>query len=702
MDPTAPVSGAVANARDVNLRKVVQDKILHKMIKHVTQTTRGWVVLVVDDYTTRILTYAVRMSDLTDCGVSIIERLELNRQPFPEMNVVYFIKPTAENLRKVVADFAVPDKPKYHNAYLYFLSHADDAVLEGLNDAHGLLPRLKALQEVHADFLALEKCAFSLDMPESFHQIYSPAVKKDDQMLTTISDKLVSVCATLEEYPYVRYKADQPRMEKLAQMFQTKMNEFVAKNDAFTYAASRGTLFFIDRGQDMVAPMMHESTFQALIYDLIDVEEEQITYPAETNSGTVMKTAYLNENDKFWIEYRHTHIARVSEEISKRMQQLSASNAGTSLGKGKSTDLRSMAAALRELPEYREMLGKLSQHLWLAGKAMDLFTKSCLLEASNLEQTMATGVDESGKKIKHGALTKQLEDLFKDPKLAEPDRFRVAVVFALTQDTMKEQEKKKLIQAANLSKKSEWAMNNLLSVGGGGLYKQNGNSMLTAEEIKEASKKAEVVQYSNARYEPRIKTILERALKNTLDDHEYPYIIAPPLASASANLDDKKKAGPISLRKKAPAKAAKTDAIPDKDSFSREKMLVFVCGGATYAELRSIYELRAAEKRDVIFGTTAFIKPKAFIDAISVLHEATPSSTPPPVGRGTDVTPLSSGEIHVHIENQQKASSATAASASPATNGGGSKISSFNSSQADGGGRKTSSFKTPLVTGSAK
>ncbi|KAJ0406850.1 hypothetical protein P43SY_008872 [Pythium insidiosum] len=386
----AAMTGSVATAHDVSLRQIVQDKVLHKMLKHITQITHGWVVLVVDDYTTRILSYAVRMSDLTDCGVSIVERLELNRQPFPEMNVVYFIAPTAENVRKMAQDFAVVDKPKYNDAYLFFLSHAEDSVLAELKNAHGLLPRLRALQEVHADFLALEKCAFSLDMNNAFHQLYSPAVKKDEaKILGEICDKLVSVCASLEEYPYVRYKADQPRMERLAQMFQSKMNAFVAKNNAFTYAPNRGTLFFMDRGQDLVAPMMHESTFQALIYDLIEVDEEQITYPAETNAGTVMKTAFLNENDKLWIE---------------------------------------------------------------------------------------------------------------------------------------------------------------------------------------------------------IKQIIECALKNTLDEQEYPYIIAPPLQSAAA-VDEKKKIGPISLRKKAQQKTTKGDQGTEKEEFGGEKMLVFVCGGATYSELRSVYEL---------------------------------------------------------------------------------------------------------------
>lgn len=547
----AAAAPMVAGAHDVHLRRIVQDKVLAKMVRHVTQLTRGWVVLVVDDRATRVLSFAVRMSDLTDCGVSLVERLELNRQPFPEMSAVYFVAPTRENVRHIAADFADAAKPKYADAFVFFLSHADDDVLAELKDHAGLLPRLRALQEVNVDFLALEKCAFSFDMEHAFHLLYSPVAAKDDtaRVMAQITEKLVSVCATLEEYPYVRYKADQPRMVQLAQMFQAKMNEFVAKNDAFAYAPNRGTLLFIDRGQDTLTPLIHESTFQAMIYDLLDVDEEKITYPAETNAGTVMKTAFLNENDKLWIEFRHTHIAKVSEEIGSRMAALSSSKAGSSLGKGKSTDLQSMAAALRELPEYRELLGKLSQHLFLAGKALEIFTATSLLAASNLEQSLATGVDDSGKKLKHSAVAKQLEELMRDPKLTESDRFRVAAVFALSQDTMKDADKNKAMQAACLSKKYDTALLNMRHLGGAGLYKQNGNSALSADELKEATKKATAAEYSNARYDPKLKTIVEKALKNTLDEYEYPFIIAPPLQSAGASSDDKKKAGPVSLRK---------------------------------------------------------------------------------------------------------------------------------------------------------
>ncbi|KAF1791623.1 Sec1-like, domain 2 [Phytophthora cactorum] len=521
-------------------------QVLLQMVKHVTQLTRGWVVMVVDDEATRSLTQVARMSELTDCGVSILERMELERQPFPEMNVVYFIAPTAANVRRLARDFEDPNKPKYNDVYIYFVHHAGEEALSELKNApQALLQRLKALQEVNVDFLAVEKCAFSFGMPEAFHTLYSPAMKKSE-----------------------------------------KLDVFIRSEE--------GHVVFIDRGQDMVTPLMHESTFQAMTYDLLGVKDDQISYEAETNSGTTTKTAFLNENDKQWVEFRHTHIAKVSTEIGKRMTALSASNAGTSLGRGKSTDLQAMAAGLRELPEYREMLGKLSQHLFLAGKAMDVFTSTGLLDASNIEQTLATGVEESGKKLKHSTIGKQLEDLFKDPKLTEKDRFRVAAVFALTQDTLKEAERNKVMQAAKLSKKHETILENMALVAGSVLYKQNGNSLISSEELKLATKKAEAVEYSNARYDPKIKSIVASALKRTLSEsttrilsHHLPRVRLPVIPRRLDRSPYEKKW----LEKVRPRKLRHCLCdTQESEHFFGEKMIVFVSGGATYSELRSIYE----------------------------------------------------------------------------------------------------------------
>jgi hypothetical protein len=89
--------------------------------------------------------------------------------------------------------------------------------------------------------------------------------------------------------------------------------------------------------------------------------------------------------------------------------------------------------------------------------------------------------------------------------------------------------------------------------------------------------------------------------------------------------------------------------------------------------------VRVAEKRDVILGSTSFLKPNAYIDALANLLEASPLPPPPmstayvswiaasrsPIdsvshplhatrsSRAAEVVPLSGGEIHIEIEKPQ-------------------------------------------------
>ena len=59
-------------------------------------------VLVLDDHSTRVISSSMRMYDIMDEGVALVERLSLVRQKLPEMEALYLIEPTAESVAKLV------------------------------------------------------------------------------------------------------------------------------------------------------------------------------------------------------------------------------------------------------------------------------------------------------------------------------------------------------------------------------------------------------------------------------------------------------------------------------------------------------------------------------------------------------------------------------------------------------------------------
>jgi len=69
-----------------------------------------------------------------------------------------------------------------------------------------------------------------------------------------------------------------------------------------------------------------------------------------------------------------------------------------------------MASALKQLPEYHEVMSKLSQHMHVSHQCLSVFTREKLLDLAEFEQTLATGITEEGRTPKTADLLNDVED----------------------------------------------------------------------------------------------------------------------------------------------------------------------------------------------------------------------------------------------------------------------------------------------------
>ena len=82
------------------------------------------------------------------------------------------------------------------------------------------------------------------------------------------------------------------------------------------------------------------------------------------------------------------HIADVIEMLSSQIREMMSNNSGAALAKdgGASLSLSEMASAMKQFPEFRETMAKLSQHMHISHQCMDKFNKQNLLELSEVSE----------------------------------------------------------------------------------------------------------------------------------------------------------------------------------------------------------------------------------------------------------------------------------------------------------------------------
>ena len=320
----------------MSIREIVKKRLIEEMILEAGKSDPAkYLTMVMDAESTRIATAALKMYDLCEQRITAVENLLIERAPFPELDAIYFISPSPESVAKLIEDFTpMPKKrrgPQYGGAHVFFTSRASDAVMAAVQGSPGLLHHLRSFKEVNIEFLAKESCYFSLDMHNSFHDLFNVDADASGSQLRCIDaivGKMVTVFASLGEYPIIRYPASSRMLRTLANKLEQAMRDFMAGSAGFEFRSSRGTLLLLDRATDPVAPLMHECTYQAMVHDVMPPAVEDLGggkklvladafrwAPDGAKSSKKKTTIMLDESDDIWLRYRHSHMGVVMREL---------------------------------------------------------------------------------------------------------------------------------------------------------------------------------------------------------------------------------------------------------------------------------------------------------------------------------------------------------------------------------------------------
>mmetsp|Transcript_19141 Transcript_19141/g.24630 ORF Transcript_19141/g.24630 Transcript_19141/m.24630 type:complete len:678 (-) Transcript_19141:670-2703(-) len=652
-----------STGEQLGLRQLVQKRILEDVFQQAGEKHPGWKVLIVDEPSMKVLSAAVGMYDIMERKVTIVENLDKKRAPFPDMGAIYLLDPNPASISKMIEDFSGPTALYGDAVFVYLLGRLSNELLDQIKNCRHLLKRIKGLVEINVDFLAKEERAFTLDMRDAFTSFYLR--KSGNSVENKIADRLVTVCATLNEYPHIRYKQTSASSTKIANLFKRKMDDFVAQNSTWWYHGGpsksssgsakrdRGVLLLLDRADDCLTPLMHDFTYQSMVHDLLKMDGDRITFQmeaADDANETEAKDVLLDERDKLWVELRGKHIAAVIETLSSRIRDIMSSNTGSNLsGGGGNMSLSQMASALKALPEYREVMSKLSQHMHLSHECMDVFRRESLIDLSELEQTLATGKDDEGGSPKLSDLIDQVDDFLIRIKTAK-DRLRLILITTISQGGLRSQDRRRLMNSAELTRKDIRTLNSLELLGLNIFSSSAADTKNKLVSMITSMASAGIVdddgEYAASRYVPALKPILEQLCTNELSMEDFPSVMpmpdmGPSPASSSARSSRsgrgsaKKDAGAsarpataaASVRKKAGGPSSKWAKSSGEESraasgttrFTGGRNIVFMLGGMSYAEIRHVREVSQKMGREIIVGSTDFITADDFLEDLTAL-----------------------------------------------------------------------------------
>ncbi|KAI8053210.1 Sec1-like protein [Syncephalis plumigaleata] len=624
-----------------NLKDILKNRYL-ETVRSVQPPAR-YKIVIVDATSVKLLSAACKMYDILEENVTLVESIEKKRQPFTNLEALYILTPCVESVFLMIQDLSnggPGGRPgsMYAAAHVFFTHTLDDMLFKKITTSKAS-PLIRSLKELYVDFYAIESKVFSLGLHNTFYSFFGPKHDNMDKDLPLVADRLFSVCSTIGENPIIRYHrpGNDPNSfnrttlpAQLANMLQDKLDEFVRlSNGEFPPKREgnppRAMLYILDRSVDLTAPLVHEFTYQAMINDLLKVEDgTKYTHEFVSGSGDVSsKEVILDETDNIWVEYRHAHIAECSGRLTADFKKLTSENKAAAAGNKGEASLSDMKRILSDLPQFQELKEKYSAHISMAQECMSLFNKQKLPAIGEVEQDMACKETSEGEYPKN--LVERLLPLLDDSSITEDNKLRLIMLYTIYKDGLKWVDRYRLQQHANLSERDIIALENLELLHAR-ITKEahSGFKKLKIPRLKK--NKVEEVPYELSRFVPEIQKILDKQINSHVDDNIFPYTreVRP------SELNEQAKKTVQSLRSTKPSWQKSVQERTESRPVSGGKIIVFIAGGITYSEIRAVYEIGRKFGRDILIGSTHIITPQQLLNDLRRLREGPPKELPPP------------------------------------------------------------------------
>ncbi|KAI8591454.1 Sec1-like protein [Geranomyces variabilis] len=412
-----------------------------------------WKVLIYDRFAQDVISPIVKVNDLREMGVTVHMPLYSDRLHIPDVPAIYFMQPTAENIRRMGEDLS---KRLYESYYINFASTIPRPLLEDLASTTiqaGASGEVAQVFDQYLDYVCLDHNLFSFQMEDSYRLLNDPSSSEShiEKLLDRIVGSLFSVLVTMGAVPVIRAQRGNAA-EVVATKLEAKLRDHLLNSRANLFSTDGGAvnrssiarpvLIILDRNLDLNTMLSHTWTYATLVHDIFDMKLNRVTIPdpeaptaaAGAASGK-RKTFDIDVNDFFWKRHSANPFPQVAEDVDVEINKYKADvdQVTRSCGVSSLEDVdpneydsgaKGLTTAINKLPELTERKRLLDMHMSIATGLLKT------IQERHLDQFFA--MEESITRQTKATISEALRDTSKSPA----DKIRLFSIYYLSVDTI--------------------------------------------------------------------------------------------------------------------------------------------------------------------------------------------------------------------------------------------------------------------------
>lgn len=528
----------------------------------------GMKALILDPVTTQIVSMVYSQTQILEQEVYLVELLGKKHEPMTHLKAAVFIQPTEANSQLLLAEFLNPKFAEYH---LFFSNSvpADMLSLLARGDENDVV---RQVNEYFADVLAINEDLFQLGVDNSLILSSGSArTPKANVIFERNVQGLLSVLLALKRRPsQIRYQERSESARRLA----TEVQARVDRDDVFDFRRQEGPLLLVlDRKDDPVTPLLTQWTYQAMVHELLGLNNNRVVLKGAPNISKDLEEVVLSTTqDVFFARNRFANFGDLGTAVKSLLddyQKKAKMNESIS-------SIEDMQAFMERYPAFRSHGIVAAKHVAIMGELARLTDVCRLLDISQIEQDIACTNDRATHR-------RELFDKLSSPGVEAADKVRLALLYVLRYESYDEtsQIKAKLVESGVSREKAAFVDAMLQYAGEArrapGLY-STGDTLLS-QFTKAVTTSVVGVENVYTQHVPVLSRILE-SMKGKLKDAQFPLV--------SGNSQNRP-----------------------------NEVIVFMIGGATYEEAAKVAEFNAQNpSMKVILGGSCIHNSASFLDEL--------------------------------------------------------------------------------------